>query len=89
MISSTVDLRPNGAITLPKEWRDQFPTKHFLMVETADGLLIKPIVDIQYYEEADGTVGLRFPTGIEAGALAGMLEQASKKLSDTDKQTSA
>jgi hypothetical protein len=33
-----------GAVTLPKKWRSQFDTKHFLAMETSEGLLIQPIL---------------------------------------------
>ncbi len=81
MISQTLSLWGNGAVTLPKVWRDQFPTKHFIAVETPEGLLIKPIVEIEYYEKADGSFGLNFPTGIEAGQLLKLFQEAEKKLS--------
>lgn len=74
LVSETLKLWENGAITLPKEWRRRYPTKHFLAEEDERGnLIIKPIVDSQYYEMPDGSFGLTFPTGIEAGKLAGLL----------------
>lgn len=75
MVKETLNLWGKGAVTLPKEWRDRYPTTHFMAVEVPEGLLIKPIVDIEYYESEDGTVGLRFPMGIEAGSLADRLEE--------------
>lgn len=64
---------------MPKKWRDQFQTKNFLAVETKEGLLIKPITEIEYYED-EGGFGLRFPKGIEAGKLARMMKVANKKI---------
>lgn len=79
MTSQALSMWGNGAVTLPKEWRDQYPTKHFMAVETAEGLLIKPIVDIDYYERDDGAIGLKFPMGIEAGELLKMMKGSPKK----------
>lgn len=71
MISETVKLWENGAITLPKAWRNKYATKNFLIKETEEGHLeIVPIVDVDYYENKDGSFGLKFPTGIEAKKLA-------------------
>ena len=86
MISETLNLWENGAVTLPKEWRNRYGTKHFLAKENEKGyLVIMPIMDIEYYEEDDGTVGLRFPTGIEAGELATMMQKAEKKIVKEEK----
>ena len=76
MNTETLNLWGNGAVTLPKEWREQFPTRHFLAVSTPEGLLIKPILDVEYYEGKDGSVGLKFPMGVEAGTLAGRFSEA-------------
>ena len=80
MVSETLSMWGNGAVTLPKKWRDQFQTKHFMAKETAQGLLIRPILDAEYYELADGTVGVRFPMGIEAGELARRIEKIDRKI---------
>ncbi|MBP9773286.1 MAG: AbrB/MazE/SpoVT family DNA-binding domain-containing protein [Candidatus Peribacteraceae bacterium] len=64
MITATLSLHPNGAVTLPKEWRDKFPTKHYLAEQTSEGLLIKPIMKVEYYENKDGSCGLNFPLGM-------------------------
>lgn len=75
MDSTTLNLWGNGAVTLPKEWRERYPTKHFLAQEDKQGnLVIKPIVNADYYENEDG-FGLKFPTGIEAGELLKRLEE--------------
>lgn len=44
-----------GQITLPKKWREKYKTKQFLATETADGLLVKPILEDStvYYENAE------------------------------------
>lgn len=44
-------------ITLPKARRSKFNTKHFIGIETPEGLLIKPVLDeapIVYYEDPEG-----------------------------------
>ena len=43
MFSTTITLRPNGSMTLPKKLRDAFKTRHFLLVEVAEGILMIPI----------------------------------------------
>ena len=80
MNPKTLSMYGQGAITLPKEWRDKHDTKNFMAVETPQGLLIKPIVDIEYYERKDGSFGVRFPMGIEAGKLADMMDAANAKI---------
>jgi len=81
MNPQTLTLWANGAVTLPKEWREQYPTSLFLVEETADGnLLIKPILDSVYYEEKDGSFGVRFPTGMEAGELLKRMKKARGKV---------
>ena len=70
MISETVNLWENGAITLPKAWRDRYRTKHFIAKENKKGNLeIIPIVDAQYVEEENGDFSLLFPTGMSADEL--------------------
>jgi hypothetical protein len=52
MISQTLSLWTNGAITLPKKWRDKFPTKHFMAQENKRGNLeISPIINTEYWED--------------------------------------
>jgi hypothetical protein len=80
MNTETLRLWGKGTITLPKEWREQFPTKNFLAVVTPEGLLIKPILQIEYYEHGPDNFGLRFPFGIEAGKLLELLETADDRL---------
>lgn len=46
-----------GQITLPKARRSKFKTKHFIGIETPEGLLIKPVLqesDLVYYEDSEG-----------------------------------
>ena len=76
-----------GAVTLPKQWRDQFPTKHFLAVQTPDGLLIKPIVEMEYYEKSPTDFGVRFPMGIDAGDLHERVKAINTKLRKEAKTT--
>ncbi len=81
MISETLSLWENGAVTLPKEWRERYGTKHFLAKENEKGyLVIMPIVDTEYYEAEDGTCELRFPMGIEPGRLASMMDDAMREI---------
>lgn len=87
MIDETLTLWENGAVTLPKEWRERYDTKHFIAREDARGyLVIMPIVDVEYYEHPDGTCGLRFPTGIEAGELIKLWERAEENLKEEERK---
>lgn len=89
MISETLNLWSNGAVTLPKEWRDRFPTKHFLAKENARGYLeIMPILDIEYYESPDGGCGLRFPMGMEMGEFIDRFEEAKKNVERGERKRS-
>jgi len=65
MSTYTLKLFNTGQITLPKAWRDQFQTKHFVGVETEDGLLIKPLQtdELVYFENKDG-MGLYCDKGL-------------------------
>lgn len=81
MVHETITLWDNGAVTLPKEWRERYGTKHFIARENIQGyLVIIPIMDIEYYESGDGTCGLRFPSGIEVGELIQLWEKAEANL---------
>jgi len=45
-----------GQITLPKVWRTKFNTKNFVAEEREDGLLIRPIENLNdsvYYENKE------------------------------------
>lgn len=88
MVHETITLWDNGAVTLPKEWREKYGTKHFIARENAQGyLVIIPIMDIEYYENKDGTCGLRFPSGIEVGELIQLWEQAEENLKKGKRKT--
>lgn len=87
MTSETLTLWENGAVTLPKEWRERYGTRHFLAKENERGyLVIMPIIDVEYYEEEDGTCGLRFPNGIEMGEFAKLLKKADKNIREEEKR---
>jgi hypothetical protein len=80
MISEPISLWGKGSVTLPKKWRDQFQTTHYMAIEVPEGLLIKPIMDIVYEEYPDGGARLRFPTGIEAGEFLRLWRESGKNL---------
>lgn len=75
-----------GAVTLPKKWRDQFPTKHFVAVVTSEGLLIKPIVEVEYYEKSPTHFGVRFPMGMDVGKLYERVKKINAKLRQEEKK---
>lgn len=79
---STLSLWGKGSVTLPKRWRDRYPTKLFLAEVTRNGyLLIKPVLqeDIIYYEEED-RVGLHFPHGMPMKTFVEKLRKANAKI---------
>ncbi len=81
MFSETLNLWGNGSVTLPKEWRTRYQTKHFMAEETPEGyLVIKPILDVEYFESENGTFGLRFPMGMPAEDLLNRIDQEEKNL---------
>lgn len=81
MISEILNLWSNGAVTLPKEWRERYKTKHFIAKENDRGNLeIMPVVDCEYYEDDKGNFGLRFPSGIEAGELLKLWDETEAKI---------
>ena len=87
MTSETLTLWENGAVTLPKEWRERYGTRHFLAKENERGyLVIMPIIDVEYYEEPDGTCGLRFPSGIEMGEFAELWKQGMRTVAMEEKE---
>jgi hypothetical protein len=86
MTDETLTLWGNGAVTLPKGWREQYDTRHFLARENAQGyLVIMPILDIAYHEEKNGTHGLRFPMGIASGDLLRIMKEVDKKVQSAEK----
>lgn len=86
MTSETLTLWENGAVTLPKEWRERYGTRHFLAKENERGyLVIMPIIDIEYYEEPDGTCGLRFPSGIHPAKLIELWDEAAEKVAKEER----
>ncbi|MSR67445.1 AbrB/MazE/SpoVT family DNA-binding domain-containing protein [Candidatus Peribacteria bacterium] len=83
MVYATLSVQKTGMITLPKKWRDQHPVNTVIAEFTNDGLLIRPLDEIEFYENKTH-VGLHFPNGIEAGRLATMFEMAMKKIDAED-----
>jgi len=72
----TLKMFNTGQITLPKSWRDQYKTTHFVAKETKNGLLIQPMIqdeDVIYYED-EGGCGLKFPKGIDPQILINMID---------------
>jgi len=87
MTSETLTLWENGAVTLPKEWRERYGTRHFLAKENERGyLVIMPIIDVEYYENTDGSFGLRFPSGIEMGEFVKLMKKANKNILEEEKR---
>ena len=81
MTSETLKLWGNGAVTLPKEWRERYGTKHFLARENERGyLVIMPILDVEYWEKEDGSCGLHFPHGIEMGEFGKLMDEVGEKI---------
>lgn len=81
MIDETLTLWENGAVTLPKEWRERYDTRHFLAKENEQGyLVIKPILDVEYYERKDGSFGLRFPSGIEMKEFVRIMDEMEERI---------
>ncbi len=78
MDSQALNMRPNGSITIPKEWRDQYATKHFIASVTAKGILLEPIVQAQYWEKNDGSFGVHFPRGIAIEDLQSAIRKSLK-----------
>lgn len=44
-----------------------------------------PTIDVEYYEEKDGTCGLRFPSGIHPEKLIEFWDEASEKIAKEEK----
>lgn len=77
---STMKVFGKGQVTLPKKWRDKVGTEHFIAEETPQGLLIKPITEVVYYEMDDENFGLHFSTGISSSTLLANLKKANGKV---------
>jgi len=77
---TTAKIFGTGQITLPKKWRNKMKTKHIIIEEVPQGLLIKPLVPSLYYEVDDQNFGINFPMGIEAGELAEKLKKSNEGL---------
>ncbi len=76
-MAHTLKLFNTGQITLPKAWRTQYDTKNFLAIETAEGLLIKPLIDkneVVYYEDPEG-FGLYAPDGLDPAEILSSLKR--------------
>ncbi|MFH0770551.1 MAG: AbrB/MazE/SpoVT family DNA-binding domain-containing protein [Candidatus Peregrinibacteria bacterium] len=87
MINGTLTLWGNGAVTLPKEWREKYGTKHFFAREDAQGyLVIMPIVEVEYYESSPKDFGLRFPMGMSPQRFLELMNAAEGKLKTEDRR---
>ncbi len=67
-------------ITLPKRWRSQYDTEHFVAIENEDGsLIIKPMTlqkkDNSVYYENEDWFGVYFPDGVPAQDLLMEIEK--------------
>ena len=72
----TLKMFNSGQITLPKSWREKFPTKSFLAEESEDGLLIKPLNPSEVMEyENEKEFGLFFPKGIDPQVLMDKIKE--------------
>jgi bifunctional DNA-binding transcriptional regulator/antitoxin component of YhaV-PrlF toxin-antitoxin module len=80
MVLATLSVQKTGMITLPKKWRDRNPGTTMIAKETPEGLLIKPLIDVEYWEDAKGNFGLHFPSGIDAREFLDMYKKASKRV---------
>ena len=69
-------------MTLPKKLRSKYRTIHYIALEVSEGVLLKPIDDVEYYEEKDGSRGLRFAQGI---AISDLLKHVSKANAEIEK----
>ncbi|MDO8649264.1 MAG: hypothetical protein Q7R81_05790 [Candidatus Peregrinibacteria bacterium] len=87
MSITSLKLHSNGSVTLPKAWREQFPTHHFIALVRPEGLLLKPLLDVVEYEGEDGSFGLRFPTGIPAEELLTMVQSGNRALEKKGKSS--
>lgn len=95
MFSKPIKLWGNGAITIPKKWREKWGTDSFMLEENAKGyLVIKPISltdekdDILYWEGDDGSCGLHFPGGMPADEVLRRFQEANNRLNAEEQQRS-
>ncbi len=87
MVLATLSVQKTGMITLPKKWRDRHPATRLIAEETPDGLLIRPVSEIEYYEEADGSFGLRFPLGMDMRRFQKMFRAARRRVEAEEDRT--
>lgn len=87
MILATLSVQKTGMITLPKKWRDENPAMQVMAEETPEGLLIRPISEIEYYEESNGSFGLRFPMGMGMKRFLTIYDKALKKVEGHERKT--
>lgn len=78
---SILKLFGTGQITLPAKWRKKHNTKNFIAEETPKGLLIRPLMEVNFFEDELGNAELSFPMGMEASALLKELKKANGKIS--------
>ena len=89
LISETLSMWGNGAVTLPKKWRTRFGARHFFAQENELGyLVIKPVLteDVVYYEDEEGP-HLHFPHGIPAETLAQQFQEAHERITAEEKRS--
>ena len=84
MVLATLSVQKTGMITLPKKWRDRHPASRLIAEETPDGLLIRPVSEVEYYEDADGSFGLRFPLGMDMRRFQKEFRAARKRVEEEE-----
>lgn len=86
MVFATLNVQKTGMITLPKKWRDSHPATILIAEETSRGLLIRPLEEVEYYEEPDGSFGLHFPQPMDMGRFLTMYKKALKKVEESERR---
>lgn len=86
MVLATLNVQKTGMITLPKKWREKHPTNHMIAEETPEGLLIRPLEDIEYWEDDKGNFGLHFPRGMEMEQFLKTYKKALKTVESEEKR---